>query len=76
MKKAKGKSANFLFDKNLEKCTPLWMKDGDKPSKAAMTHAQWVSLWWARALAQLTCQAASEQETLSVATLLNHFLDC
>ena len=43
VQKAKGKTVNFLFDKGIEKCSPLWVKDGDRPGKAAMTHAQWGS---------------------------------
>ena len=54
----------------------LWLPDKLKPAKSAdMTHAQWTALWWARALSQLTVQASSGKETLSVEALLCEFLD-
>ena len=40
-----------------------------------MTHAQWTAFWWSRALSQLTAQAATNKESLSVQDLLSEFLE-
>ena len=74
--KAKGKPHSFIVDKEALKCPPQWMKEKDKPTKTDMNHAQWVAVWWARALGQLIVQAAVDHETVSFETLLNQFLNC
>ena len=55
---------------------PQWTTKKDKPAKGEMTHAQWVAVWWGRALGQKTIQASIAHETIPFEALLNQFLHC
>ncbi|CAK0897479.1 unnamed protein product [Prorocentrum cordatum] len=55
----------------MPKWCPQRMGDKHKPRPGDITHAQWTALWWSRALAQLTVQAHSGREALTVQSLLS-----
>ena len=66
----------FVVPGALNKFTPQWMDERYRPQTASdVTHAQWTAMWWGRALAQLTCQAHTQKEAVTVETLLGAFLD-
>ena len=73
---AKKKGRAFVVHGSLHKFAPQWMPQKFRPrSISEMTHAQWTACWWARAFSQLSAQAATSSEAVSVDTLVSQFLD-
>ena len=75
-KRALKHKRKFIIAGSFIKHCPQWMSAKHRPTKFQdVTHAQWTANWWARALSQLTVQAATGKETVSVQTLVTQFLD-
>ncbi|CAK0857956.1 unnamed protein product, partial [Prorocentrum cordatum] len=75
-RKAVRRKRPFVVNGSAAKWAPQWMGDRHKPQRNVdITHAQWTALWWSRALSQLTVQAHSGAEAVSVQALLTELLD-
>ncbi|CAK0837432.1 unnamed protein product, partial [Prorocentrum cordatum] len=73
---ASARKDEFAVPGALNKFSPQWMDERYRPQTASdVTHAQWTAMWWGRALAQLTCQAHTQKEVVTVETILGAFLD-
>ncbi|CAK0849838.1 unnamed protein product, partial [Prorocentrum cordatum] len=73
-KAARGKRP-FVANGSAARWARQWMGDKHKPQRNVdITHAQWTALLWSRALSQLTVQAHSGAEAVSVQALLTEFL--
>ena len=54
---------------------PDWMEKPPKAMSEITSRAQWVSMYWSRAMAQLAAQSVSDVETFQVKDFLLEFLN-
>ena len=67
--------SNFVVPGTVFDYTPDWMLQPPKTMNEVTSHAQWVAMYWSRAMTQLAAQATTGKETFQIKDILEEFLN-